>query len=1177
MRIASLHLKAYGPFDGAVLDLERPAAGLQIVYGPNERGKSTAMRAVLALLFGFPSSTDDAFGRDYGALRVGAVLDDGARRIALMRRKGTQRTLFTFDPATGDEHPGETVDPAVIEALLGGVDKARFEAMHGLDSAQLREHSRELLRSGSALGTTLFEAAGGVPRLRATARRLREEADALFVPRGQKPGLNVTLRELDARLEAARAAGVRPREWVARGEALARADAQVQRLETALRDARTRVAHAERLLGLGPQVARLAALRERIAVLAEVRLLPPDAGERLAAHEQALDAAQVEFDDAQARLRRNREQDAALTVSTPHLEAAAGIAQLAGRLDEHEAARLALPRLQAAEQAATDALRRALAPIEGEPAAPASGAGAGDVLAVRAVALMPSRAVVAEARQHLIDRRALEQRRADASAMLAREVRALHEARASQAALSAPLEVRGLVAAIDAAAASGDLEHRQAALRGRLETADAALARQASALGGTDVEALARLDVLPAVEVDRADAAARGLATERAALQARRAEPAETLPTLQVRRDELAARGSVLGRDRLEAARSGRDARLHDALAAPGADAMRAALAELGPAMREADRIADARFDDAARLADIESLTQRIGQLGAAIAGFDAMQARLSADEADIRRDWADRLAARSLPALDPAAYRDWAARHQRFLEALAARDALAAEHRAVELDVARHLAQLHATYAALGHEPPPVPTLAGCLAHARRWVEDAQAAAGEHERRAREVARAAQRVDEGREALAALDAAQAGDAVDRARVAASLRIDAEASAARLEARLEAFTDLREALDAWSSAQRDLVQEEARRAQFRSDVAALAGAIGEPVPADGEERAFVARCVDASAEARRARDARLSLHAEAQSLELTIGSATRRRDAARAALAAMREQAAVDTPEALQQAIERSAQRRAAEQEALAVESMIRESTGAAHDTLVAQAVQADADDLQAEIAALRESIETDSSARDAALAARATARAAVDAVDGQGTAAGAAEAVRERLAAAGRQALDWARLRLANALLEQTVQRHAQRAQGPVLSAAARWLARITGGRWRDLRPDWSGDEQILLAERDDGLRLPIERLSEGTADALFLALRLAAIEVRLAAAPPVPLLLDDVLMSFDDARAAAALQGLAELGQRNQVVYFTHHAHLVALARRVLPAADLAVTELAHRAEAD
>jgi len=44
-------------------------------------------------------------------------------------------------------------------------------------------------------------------------------------------------------------------------------------------------------------------------------------------------------------------------------------------------------------------------------------------------------------------------------------------------------------------------------------------------------------------------------------------------------------------------------------------------------------------------------------------------------------------------------------------------------------------------------------------------------------------------------------------------------------------------------------------------------------------------------------------------------------------------------------------------------------------------------------------------------------------------------------------------------------------------------------------------------------------------------------------------------------------------ALDALAELGQRNQVVYFTHHAHLVELAHRTVPAGRVAVRELEHR----
>jgi len=52
-----------------------------------------------------------------------------------------------------------------------------------------------------------------------------------------------------------------------------------------------------------------------------------------------------------------------------------------------------------------------------------------------------------------------------------------------------------------------------------------------------------------------------------------------------------------------------------------------------------------------------------------------------------------------------------------------------------------------------------------------------------------------------------------------------------------------------------------------------------------------------------------------------------------------------------------------------------------------------------------------------------------------------------------------------------------------------------------------------------------------------------------------------------DDILVQFDDARAAAALQALADVSDRTQVVFFTHHEHLIDVARRQIAADRLFV----------
>lgn len=81
---------------------------------------------------------------------------------------------------------------------------------------------------------------------------------------------------------------------------------------------------------------------------------------------------------------------------------------------------------------------------------------------------------------------------------------------------------------------------------------------------------------------------------------------------------------------------------------------------------------------------------------------------------------------------------------------------------------------------------------------------------------------------------------------------------------------------------------------------------------------------------------------------------------------------------------------------------------------------------------------------------------------------------------------------------------------------------------------------------------------------------DQLYLALRLASLAHYLSNNEPLPLILDDVLVNFDDKRAQAALRILADLSSRTQIIYFTHHEHLVDLARASMPADVLCIHTL-------
>ncbi|MFZ6770612.1 ATP-binding protein [Undibacterium sp. Di26W] len=90
-----------------------------------------------------------------------------------------------------------------------------------------------------------------------------------------------------------------------------------------------------------------------------------------------------------------------------------------------------------------------------------------------------------------------------------------------------------------------------------------------------------------------------------------------------------------------------------------------------------------------------------------------------------------------------------------------------------------------------------------------------------------------------------------------------------------------------------------------------------------------------------------------------------------------------------------------------------------------------------------------------------------------------------------------------------------------------------------------------------VLLAVRTDGIRISVDAMSEGTRDQLYLALRLAALQIQREAGVDMPVVLDDVLMTSDDNRAALVLKALADFAKNGQVLVFTHHEHILEIAR--------------------
>lgn len=112
-----------------------------------------------------------------------------------------------------------------------------------------------------------------------------------------------------------------------------------------------------------------------------------------------------------------------------------------------------------------------------------------------------------------------------------------------------------------------------------------------------------------------------------------------------------------------------------------------------------------------------------------------------------------------------------------------------------------------------------------------------------------------------------------------------------------------------------------------------------------------------------------------------------------------------------------------------------------------------------------------------------------------------------------------------------------------------PALNAeAGDILSVLTGGKYGKVT--LNREFEAMAEEADSPLPRRTLLLSQGTAEQVYLAVRLAVCRLALPGDECAPIVLDDALDAFDDARMALALDYLRTLGRERQVLLFTCHS---------------------------
>lgn len=195
MRFQSLHLIRYGHFTDRLLNLPEPDKNkpdIHIVYGHNEVGKSTISNAILDFLYGIPNRTRYAFLHDSASLEIAATLQQQESSLHLHRLKSVLR-----------DTDSKTVDAAVLDKH--NLSREDYQSRFWVDNSTLHKGGESILSSKGELGAALFSATTGLNTLSEQLKQLMIPTDNFFKPRKRTKirikVLNAALKDVQKELK----------------------------------------------------------------------------------------------------------------------------------------------------------------------------------------------------------------------------------------------------------------------------------------------------------------------------------------------------------------------------------------------------------------------------------------------------------------------------------------------------------------------------------------------------------------------------------------------------------------------------------------------------------------------------------------------------------------------------------------------------------------------------------------------------------------------------------------------------------------------------------------------------------------------------------------------------------------------------------------------------------------
>ncbi len=1152
MKILDLHLLAYGPFTDSHLDLSGGSEGLHIIFGPNEAGKSSALRALRALLYGVPERTGDDFIHDKTDLRVGGVLRgaDGSE-LQCYRRKGRKDTLLDAN--------GDPVAEERLTRLLGGIAEPLFERLFGIDHEALVSGGQALLVERGREAEALFGTGLGSTAIHTFLETLDRESQSLFAPRASKPLINAGISRLKEIEAQQRDVSLTARHWDDARKAVRSAARQLEEIDKQLADAEKRRSALERIRRTMPGLARRVQLQEQLANIGDVPTLDENFGSRREAAISKRRIAAESRSKALTRLEGLRQDASGLEVSEDLLAEVEAIDELRERLGGYRKAARDKPGLVARRETLLEQARQRFADLRPDLSTE-------DLESLRPLLARRRRTTELGGRQEALESgvRQARKNREDTEGKLAASREELGH-------LPAPIDYDVLQKAVDEARRAGDVD-------GAIEETTANLVRHQKTCEG-ELSALGLWDAgvsdlvtapLPGEEpIRRFSESYQKIDDEVRQLEKTREEAGKETQQIEVSLKALRLAGAVPTEAELFGARQHRDLgwRLLRRHWIDGEDVKSESeqYAE-GRALHEAfeeevitsDEISDRLrresqrvHDQASGQAKLEDCRKRATEVAAALEAIALRRQELD-------QSWQEVWSPCGIAPFPPREMANWLDKALRLRERAERGTDLrngADDLKRVRDTQRRNLASALAACGEPQEESPHIEQLRKILDHAEsrlRAIEKVErrrvtlqqeieeleesvrqlvgrAASAEAELTSWTSEWAALMLELGRE-----ERSTPGEVSDYLEaIAAALKLNDEAK--ELQLRIDGIDEEAQAFERDAKKLVERLAPELKVLPASDSAVQLNARLGT-------QRQAKSRLDELDKQSRQA-------ESEVRETEATIGAADE-------VLEELCRQANCKSPDELQAVEKRFNEHMQLTQQLREVESeLVEGGDGLGIGALQDEVDKVDRDSVVSELNTLVQQIEHElRPARETQLEVKIRVEREFEAMAGGSEASALAEEAQQTLAELRGHADRYARLKLASRLLRDEIERFRRQHRDPILTRASAFYKTLTCGSLVAIETDFDeSDKPVLVGVRPNGRRLRVEAMSTGTRDQLYLALRLATLDHYVDSSEPLPFVVDDILIQFDDYRARATLGALAKFSSRTQVILFTHHRRVV------------------------